>query len=139
MLLTPQSLYLIVLGKVCAQTVFAGLPLLLTAPLLSLQLGLSVSDWPVLLTSLGLGIPVFLLIGSTGAALTLGLRGGNILVALLSLPLFIPALVFGAGALQSPDLSGAAQGSVLLLAALFILSVTLAPCATAAALRISLE
>lgn len=139
MLLTPQSLYFVVLGKVGAQIVFTGLPLVITAPLLGLQLGLTAADWPVLITTLALGIPIFLLIGSIGAALTLGLRGGNILVSLLSLPLFIPALIFGSGALQSAEANRVEQSSVLLLAALFILTVTFAPCATAAALRISLE
>jgi heme exporter protein B len=139
MLLIPQSLYWVVLGKVSAQFIFAGLPLVIAAPLVSLQLGLAVSEWWTLIVSLALGIPVFLLIGSIGAALTLGLRAGNILVSLLSLPLVIPALVFGAGALQSPVSGAGVPGSVLLLAALFILTVTFAPCATAAALRISLE
>jgi heme exporter protein B len=139
MLLIPQSLYRVVLAKVFAQFIFSGLPLVIAAPLLSLQLGLAVTDWSALMMSLTLGIPVFLLIGSIGAALTLGLRGGNILVSLLSLPLFIPALVFGAASLQSPAPGATVRGSMLLLAALFVLTVTFAPCATAAALRISLE
>jgi heme exporter protein B len=139
MLLTPQSVYLIVLGKVCAQIIFTGIPLILTAPVLGVQLGLSAADWRVLVTCLMLGIPVFLLIGSIAAALTLGLRGGSVLVSLLSLPLFIPALAFGAGALQGSSSGRGSQSSVLLLAALFVLTSAFAPCATAAALRISLE
>ena len=138
MLLMPQPLYLIVLGKVCALLISTGLPLVLTTPVLVVQLGLSAADWRVLAAALLMGIPVFLLMGSIAAALTLGLRGGTILMSLLSLPLFIPALIFGAGAMQAPAGDGF-PGSVWLLAALLVLSLVFAPCATAAALRISLE
>jgi heme exporter protein B len=128
-----------VLAKVFAQLIFAGMPLMLTAPLLGIQLGLSAADEWALVSALLLGVPVFLLAGSIAAALTLGLRGGHVLVALLSLPLFIPALVFGAGAMQAASFGGSSRAGILLLGALFVLGFSFAPCATAAALRISLE
>jgi heme exporter protein B len=139
MLLTPQSVYLIVLGKVLAQWLVSAVPLLLAAPLLGVQFGLS-SDAPfMLMASLALGTPVVLLIGSIGAALTLGLRGAGTLTSLLVMPLSIPTLVFGAGAVQGVFGIGSPGGNIRLLAAMLILALILTPWAAAAALRISLE
>ena len=139
MLLTPQPIFLVVLGKVLAQWLVCAMPLLLAAPVLAVQFGLSV-DAPLMLTaSLTLGTPVVLLIGSIGAALTLGLRGAGTLTSLLVMPLYIPALIFGAGAVQAV-LVGASPGpNMRLLAAMLIVAVVFAPWAAAAALRISLE
>jgi heme exporter protein B len=139
MLLTPQPIFLIVLGKVLAQWLVCAMPLLLAAPLLAVQFGLSVDAPLVLTASLTLGTPVVLLIGSIGAALTLGLRGAGTLTSLLVMPLYIPTLVFGAGAVHAV-LAGASPGpNMRLLAAMLIAAVILAPWAAAAALRISLE
>src|SRR6266478_3439307 len=101
LLLTPQSTYLIVLGKILAHWLVSELPLVVIAPLLGLQFGLSQNSLAIVFVSLLLGTPVLSLIGSIGAALTLGLRAANVLVALLVLPLYIPVLIFGAGAVSA--------------------------------------
>jgi heme exporter protein B len=101
LLLTPQPLYLIVLGKVLAQWLVAEIPLVLIAPLLGVQFDLSKETLLVLFVALLLGTPVLSLIGSIGAALTLGLRGSGVLISLLILPLYIPVLIFGAGAVDA--------------------------------------
>jgi heme exporter protein B len=139
LMLTPQPLYLIVLGKVLAQWLVSEVPLVLVAPVLGLQFGLSQNTLAVMTVSLLLGTPVLSLIGSIGAALTLGLRSANVLVALLVLPLYIPVLIFGAGAIETTVSGGQPQAYLLLLGATLVLALTFAPWATAAALRISVE
>lgn len=140
MLLTPQPIYLMVLGKVLAQWLVSAIPLLLVAPLLGVQFGLSSLEAPLVLTaSLTLGTPVILLFGAIGAALTLGLRGAATLTSLIVMPLYIPSLVFGAGAVQAVLVDASPAANLRLLAALLILALTFAPWAAAAALRISLE
>lgn len=139
MLLTPQPLYLIVLAKVMALWLVSGVPLVLISPMLGVQFGLPTDTLLILFMSLLVGTPVLALIGSIGAALTLGLRGGGILVALLVLPLYVPVLIFGSGAVDASIMGMSAQANLLLLAALFVLALFFSPWATAAALRISLE
>jgi len=139
MLLTPQPLYLIVLGKVLAQWLVAEVPLVLIAPLLGIQFNLEPSSLFILFVSLLLGTPILSLIGSIGAALTLGLRGGGVLIALLILPLYIPVLIFGAGAVDASINSVSAQANLTLLGALLVIALIFAPWATSAGLRISLE
>ena len=139
LLLTPQPLYLVVMGKVLALWLVSGVPLALMSPLLGIQFGLSGSTLLVLLVSLLLGTPVLALIGSIGAALTLGLRGGGLLLSILVLPLYIPVLIFGSGAVDASITGMGLQGSLSLLGAVLVLSLVFAPWATSAALRISLE
>jgi heme exporter protein B len=139
MLLTPQPLYLVVLGKVVAQWLVSEVPLVLIAPLIGVQFGLASDTLFILFISLLMGTPVLSLIGSIGAALTLGLRGGGVLLALLILPLYIPVLIFGAGAVDASIMGADPQANLLLLAAVLVLSLVFAPWATSAALRISLE
>lgn len=139
LLLTPQPLYLIVLGKVLAQWLFSGLPLALLAPVLGMQFGLSPDTLIVLVVSLLIGTPVLGLIGSIGAALTLGLRSGGVLISVLILPLYIPVLIFGAGAVDASISGLSPQANLSLLGALFAITLVFAPWATSAALRISLE
>lgn len=139
LLITPQPLYLIVLAKVFALWLLTGVPLALIAPVLGIQFGLSAKTLLVLVTSLLLGTPVLGLIGSIGAALTLGLRSGGVLISLLVLPLYIPVLIFGAGAVDASILGVSAQANLSLLGALLVLTLVFAPWATGAALRISLE
>ena len=139
LLLTPQPLYLIVLGKVLAQWLVAEIPLVLIAPLLGVQFDLSKETLLVLFVSLLLGTPVLSLIGSIGAALTVGLRGSGVLISLLVLPLYIPVLIFGAGAVDASIMGLNPQPNLSLLGAVTVLSLTFAPWATSAALRISLE
>lgn len=139
MLLSPTPLALLVAAKALSHFVLSGLPLVLVAPVLGLQFGLDSQSLGILMLSLLLGTPTLSLIGSIGAALTLGVRGAGVLLSLLVLPLYIPVLIFGAGAVEA-DASGlGASGHLSLLAALLVLAVFFAPLATTAALKISLE
>jgi heme exporter protein B len=139
LLLTPQPLYLVVLGKVLAQWLCSGVPLALIAPLVGIQFGLAKESLWVLVISLLLGTPVLGLIGSIGAALTLGLRGGGVLLSLLVLPLYIPVLIFGAGAVDASIAGTSPAANLSLLGAVLAITLVFAPWATSAALRISLE
>ena len=139
MLLTPQPLSLLVLGKILAHWLRTGLPLVLLAPLVGFQYYLAGDTLMTMMLALLLGTPVLSLLGAIGAALTLGVRGGGMLLSLLILPLYIPILVYGAGAVAaSATQSLPAQPFLLLLGAFLILAMVLTPVATAAALRISL-
>jgi heme exporter protein B len=139
MLLTPQPLSLLVLGKVTAHWLVTGVPLVLMAPILGIQYDLSLDGLKVLVFSLLLGTPALSLIGAIGAALTLGLRGGGVLVSLLVLPLTIPVLIFGAGAVETTVSGLGGEGHLSMLAAILVLSLFFAPLAAAAALRVSVE
>jgi len=139
LVLTPQSTYLVVLAKVLAHWVVSELPLVVIAPVLGLQFGLSENSLVTVIASLLLGTPVLSVIGSIGAALTLGLRAANVLVALLVLPLYIPVLIFGSGAVQASVTGTSPQAWLLLLAATLVVSLVFAPWATSAALKISVE
>lgn len=139
MLLSPQPLYLVVLGKVLAQWLVAEVPLVLIAPLIGVQFDLPRDSLGILFFSLLVGTPILSLIGAIGAALTLGLRGGGVLIALLILPLYIPVLIFGAGAVEASITGMSPQANLSLLGAFLVLSLVLAPWAAAAALKISLE
>lgn len=138
MLLSPEPLSVIVLGKVAAHWLSSGLPLVLLAPVLALQFDLPWDAIGVLAASLALGTPVLSLLGAIGAALTLGLRGG-VLVALLVLPLYIPVLIFGAGAVSAQASGQGASAHLQLLAGVLAASLALAPWAAAMALRLSAD
>ena len=138
-LLSPAPLSLLVGAKVLAHWLIAGLPLLVLSPLLAGALGLSGPALPVLALSLALGGPVLSLVGAIGVALTVGLRRGGTLVALLVLPLYIPVLVFGAQAVNAAGAGLPATGALYMLSALLVLAAVLSPAAAAAALRISLD
>jgi heme exporter protein B len=139
MLLSSEPLALIVIGKVLAHWLVSGLPLVLLAPLMALQFDLPPGSIRVLFFSLLVGTPVLSLIGAIGAALTLGVRGGGVLVALLVLPLYIPVLIFGAGAVGAEASGIGASAHLLLLGGVLAGAAALAPWATAASLRIALE
>ncbi|MEN9689276.1 MAG: Heme exporter protein [Pseudomonadota bacterium] len=139
MLLSPHSLWLLVLGKITAHWLLSGLPLVILAPVLGLQFNLSSEALSVLCLSLLLGTPVLSCIGAIGAALTLGVRGGGVLISLLVLPLYVPVLVFGAGAVQALDSGLGAQAHVSILLALLLPALFFSPWACSAALRIALE
>jgi heme exporter protein B len=139
LLLSPAPLTALVAAKIAAQWLTCGLPLALAAPVLALGFGLNFSDLAVLLAGLLLGTPLLQLIGAISAALTLGLRGGGALLGLLVLPLYVPVLIFGAGAVQAAALGLGAGANLSLLAAMLVLAAVFAPFATAAALRISLD
>lgn len=139
MALSPEPFIALVAGKILAHWLVCGLPVVLISPVLGMQLGLDSQTLITLMLSLLLGTPILSLIGSTGAALTLGLRGGGALLSLLVLPLYIPTLIFGAGAVESQISGMDISAYFSLLGALGILGAFFVPIATALALRIALE
>ena len=139
MALSPHSLSVLVAAKILAHRILSGLPLVLLAPVIGLQFDLSANALWILTLSLLLGTPVLSLIGAVGAALTLGVRGGDVLLTLLVLPLYVPALVFGAGAVQA-EISGlGASAHLSILSAMVLVAAVFSPWASAAALRVALE
>ncbi|MCI0504534.1 MAG: heme exporter protein CcmB [Gammaproteobacteria bacterium] len=138
-LLEPHPLSVLVLSKVLAHWLLSGLPLVIFSPLLAMQLGLDGEAIVLLLITLMLGTPALSLIGAVGAALTLGLRGGGVLISLLVLPLYIPILIFGAGAVESQNAGLGAQAHLSILGAFLMLTLVFAPISTATALRISMD
>jgi heme exporter protein B len=139
MLLAASPLGVLVAAKALAHWLVSALPLVAIAPLVALQYDLPAALYGVLALSLLLGTPVLSLIGAIGAALTLGLRGGGVLLALLVLPLCVPVLIMGAGAVEMASAGLGGQGQLLLLAAMLLVAAAFAPWAVAAALRISSE
>jgi len=139
MLLGASPLGIVAAAKALAHWMVTGMPLAVIAPLIALQYDLAPQLFGVLALSLLLGTPVLSLIGAIGAALTLGLRGGGVLLSLLVLPLYVPVLIIGAGAVEMASAGLAPAGQLLLLAALLVVAAAFAPWAIAAALRISLE
>ncbi len=139
MALSPQPFALLVAGKIAAHWLLCGLPLVLIAPLLGLQFGLDAGALQILVLALLLGTPVLSLVGGIGAALTLGVRGGGALLALLVLPLFVPTLIFGAGAVESHAAGLGAAGHLSILGAMLAIAAFFAPWATTVALRIALD
>ena len=137
--LSPQPLVLLVAAKVFAHWLVSGLPLVLVAPLLGMQFDLPVDALGVMTLALLLGTPCLSLIGAIGAALTLGVRGAGGLLAVLVLPLYIPVLIFGAGAVSATVSGMSASGQLSLLGAFLLIALVLGPWASAAALRIALE
>ena len=138
-LLSPHPAAVLVLAKVLAHWLVTGLPLILVAPLLGVLLVLPGEAMWVLVATLALGTPVLSLVGAIGTALTVGLRRGGVLLSLLVLPLYIPVLIFGSNAVGTAAVGLPVVGQLYFLGALLVLSLTLAPLAIAAALRISLS
>jgi heme exporter protein B len=139
LVLTPQPLVVLVMAKVAAHWLTTGLPLVLIAPVLGLQFDLPADSLATLVLSLLIGTPVLSLIGAVGTALTLGVRGGAALTSLLVLPLYVPVLIFGAGAVVATVTGTGPAGHLSLLGAMLMIALVFAPWATAAALKISLE
>lgn len=139
LVLAPDPLAVVVIGKVLAHWLVSGLPLVLISPVIALQFDLPAEAIATLLLALLLGTPLLSLIGAIGAALTVGVRGGGVLISLLVLPLYVPVLIFGAGAVDASASGMDATGHLSILGALLLLGMALAPWATSAALRISLE
>lgn len=137
--LSGQPLSILLLGKVVAHWILSGLPLVVVAPFVGTALGMPMSVWPVLMSTLALGTGCLSLLGAIGAALTVGVRRGSALLALLVLPLGMPVLIFGARAVDLAMRGEAVAGPLNLLAALLLLFVSLGPLAIAAAMRISVE
>jgi len=139
MALSAHSLPILVLAKVLAHWLVTGLPLILLAPFLGILLFLPDTAMLTLIATLALGTPVLSLVGAIGVALTVGLRRGGVLLSLLVLPLYIPVLIFAAGAVNNAAMGFPVAGQLYFLGALLSLSLTLAPLAAASALRISLS
>ncbi len=137
--LAPVPIVASVTGKIIAHWLVSGFPLVVISPVLALQYGLPADVIVMLMVSLLIGTPILSLIGSIGAALTLGVRGGGVLVALLVLPLYVPALIFGAGAVDQRLAGLSPAGNLSLLGACLALAALFAPLATAAGVRIALE
>ncbi|KDE40594.1 MAG: heme exporter protein CcmB [Nitrincola lacisaponensis] len=138
-LLSPQPLFVVVFGKVLAHWMMTGLPLTLMAPLIGVMLFLPAEGMGGLVLSLLIGTPTLSLVGAIGAALTVGLRKGGVLISLLVLPLYIPVLIFGTAAVEAAVTGLPVAGHLALLGALLALGAALAPLAIAAALRISVS
>lgn len=139
MLVSPQPLIVIVLAKAAAHWLLTGLPLALAAPVIGMQYDLPAGALGVLLASLLIGTPVLSLLGAAGAALTLGVRGGGALLGLLVLPLFVPVLVFGAGAVTATLIGINPSAHLSLLGAFLAVSSLIGPWAACAALRVALD
>jgi heme exporter protein B len=139
MLLSPHPVSVLVLAKVLAHWLVSGLPLLVLAPLLAVLLALPTQAMGTLLLTLLLGSPVLSLVGAIGVALTVGLRRGGALLSLLVLPLYTPLLIFAANAIGAAAAGLPVSGQLYFIGALLVLSLTLAPIAAAAALRISVN
>ena len=137
--LSAQPLTLLLLAKTAAHWILSGLPLVLISPLVAAALGVPVDALGVVMMSLVLGTLTLSLMGAIGAALTIGLRRGSLLLALLVLPLAMPLLIFGARAVELAIAGEPAAGPLYLLAALLVLTLTLAPLTAAAAVRISID
>ena len=139
LLLSPQPLPLLALGKAVAHWLITGLPLVLVSPLIAITFQMDSAAISVMMATLGFGTVSLSLLGSVGAALTVGLNRGTALLSLLILPLSMPVLIFGARTVALAAAGDAVSAGVYFLAAYCMLALTLAPFATAAALRISNE
>lgn len=138
-LLAPQPTALLCMAKVLAHWLLTGLPLALIAPLLGVMLALPAGSYWALCVSLALGTASLSLIGAIGAALTVGLARGGVLLSLLVLPLYIPVLIFGSGAVSAAVVGSGLAAHLAILGALLAVALMLAPWAIAAALRISIN
>jgi heme exporter protein B len=138
-LLSPYPSVILVLAKVLAHWLVTGLPLLLVTPLLAVLMAVPDEARATLWLTLALGTPVLSLVGAIGVALTVGLRRGGALLSLLVLPLYVPVLIFGANAAGAAAAGLPVTGQLYMLGAFLVLALSLAPVATAAALRISID
>lgn len=138
-LVSPQSIVILALGKVISHWLISGFLLALLSPLLGMMLFLPNQAMLALVGSLLVGTPSLSLIGAIGAGLTVGLRKGGILISLLVLPLYIPVLIFGAATVQAGSMNLPIAGHLALLGAMMVFSLMLAPFAIAAALKLSIR
>ena len=137
MLLSPCPTFILVLAKISAHWVITGLPLIIIAPLLGVLLHLHEDSYGALMLTLLLGTPILSLLGAIGVALTVGLKKGGVLLSLLVLPLYIPVLIFATSAIDSASMNLPFDGQLAIIAAIFFGSLTLAPFAVSAALKVS--
>lgn len=139
LLLSPQPLYLSVLAYICAHWLVTGLLLALVSPVFALMLNLPVQAIGALFFSLLLGTAVLSLVGGIGAALTVGLKRGGMLISLLILPFYMPVLIFGSAAVQAAVSGAPVTPYLAILGAMLSLAIALAPLAMSAGLRISVD
>ncbi len=137
LMLSPNPLVLLVLAKVLAHWLLTGLPLVLISPMLAVFMNVPADTIPIIVLSLLLGTPVLSLIGAIGVSLTVAVNRGGVLLSLIVLPLYIPILIFGANAIDVAADGLSVKGQMYFLAAVLALSLSLAPVATAVALRIT--
>ena len=137
--LLPQPLAFTVTAKMTAHWLLSGLPLVILSPVLALLLSLPLQDWWALALTLLLGTPALSALGAIGAALTLQVQRGSSLVSLILIPLFIPLLIFATAAVENASMGLAVHGQLAILAAISVLTVTLAPLAVAAGIRMSVN
>jgi heme exporter protein B len=137
--LTPTPLELLVLAKAAAHWIVTGLPLLVMAPVMGMLLFLPATTHMALFVAMLLGMPTLSLLGMVGSALTLGARRGGVLLTLLLLPLTLPVLIFGAGAVEAAQAGRAWGGEAMVLGGILLAALVLTPWAAAAALRPALE
>jgi len=137
LMLSPNPLVILVLAKVCAHWLLTGLPLVIIAPLLGVFMALEAESLNVLLASLLLGTPVLSLVGAIGVSLTVAVNRGGVLLSLIVLPLYIPVLIFGANAIDVASDGMSVRGQLYFLGAVLVFALSLAPLATAVALRIT--
>lgn len=139
LMLSPHPASVLVLAKVIAHWLVTGLPLLVAAPFMALLYGLPVEAMPTLMISLLIGTPILSLVGSVGVALTVALRHGGVILSLLVLPLYVPVLIFGSGAVELAVEGFSPAANLYMLSAILALSLVLTPWPAAAALRLSLS
>lgn len=137
MIISPQPLFIFTLAKITAHWLLTGLPLILVAPILAVLLHMPEQSYSALFMTLLLGTPVLSFIGAIGAALTVGIKKGGVLLSLIVLPLYIPVLIFATSAIDTASLNLPYSGQLAIIAALFFGSLTLAPFAVGAALKVS--
>lgn len=139
LMLAPLPLEVVVLAKCAAHWLSTGLPLVVAAPVLAVLMNMDAAGFTTLVAAMLIGTPVLSLVGAIGAALTVSLRRGGVLISLLVLPLYIPVLIFGVGAVDAAIYGLDAQPHLMVLGGLLAASIVLCPWASAAALRLSLE
>ena len=139
MTLSALPLELLVLAKCLAHWLSTGLPLMLAAPVLGILLNLQSEAFIVLIATFAIGTPALSLIGAIGAALTLGIRRGGVLISLLILPLYVPVLIFAVGAVDAALFGLDMEPQLLILGAISLGALAISPFATAAALRLHLD
>jgi heme exporter protein B len=137
LLLSPQPVFIWVLAKITAHWLITGLPLIFIAPLLAVLLHLNEASYSALFFTLLIGTPVLSFIGAIGAALTVGIKKGGVLISLIVLPLYIPVLIFATSAIDTAAMHLPYGGQLAIIGALFFLSITLAPFAVASSLKVS--
>ncbi|MBU3825043.1 MAG: heme exporter protein CcmB [Candidatus Oceanisphaera merdipullorum] len=139
LMLMPCPLGVLVLAKVVAHWLLTGLPLLLLSPLVAVLLSLDMVAFKAVFWTLLLGTPILSLLGAIGVALTVGIGKGGVLLSLLTLPLYIPVLIFATSAIDAANFGVAYHGQLAILGAMLVGSITLAPFAIASALRVSVN